>query len=80
VEIHNFRGSEHDFAFVDMLLGMSTAMKKMTITLNHLASPSELLHTLGNMGTCFEIKYNTSEVSYKPPFSLFPETPDDHCN
>ncbi|CAM0905206.1 unnamed protein product [Alopecurus aequalis] len=74
VEIRNFRGSEHDFAFVDMLFGMSTALKKMTITFHHLASPSELLCSLG---TSFEIKYNTSEVLYEPPSSLFPETPDD---
>ncbi|KAM0879619.1 hypothetical protein ACQ4PT_034122 [Festuca glaucescens] len=80
VEIHNFRGSEHDLAFVGMLFGMSTAIKKMTITLRHLASPSELLHSLGNLGTCFEIKYDTSEVSYEPPSSLFPETPDDQCD
>uniref|UniRef100_A0ACD5UYB0 Uncharacterized protein n=1 Tax=Avena sativa TaxID=4498 RepID=A0ACD5UYB0_AVESA len=79
VEIRNFRGSEHDFAFVEMLFSMSPAMKKMTITLHHLASPSELLLSLGNLETCFEIKYDTSEVSYEPSFSLFPETPDDHC-
>ncbi|KAF7016001.1 hypothetical protein CFC21_029700 [Triticum aestivum] len=79
VEIRNFRGLEHDFAFVDMLFGVSTAIKKMTITLHHLASPSEELFSLGNLGTCFEINYNTSEVSYAPPDSLFPKTPDDCC-
>lgn len=79
VEIRNFRGLEHDFAFVDMLFGVSTAIKKMTITLHHLASPSEELRSLGNLGTCFEINYNTSEVLYAPPDSLFPKTPDDCC-
>ena len=79
VEIRNFRGLKHDFAFVDMLFGVSTGIKKMTITLHHLASPSEELCSLGNLGTCFEINYNTSEVSYAPPDSLFPKTPDDCC-
>ena len=79
VEIRNFRGSEHDFAFVDMLCGMSTAIKKVAITFHHLASPSELQCTLDIFGTCFEVKYNTSEVLYERPSSLFPETPDDHC-
>ncbi|KAM0853655.1 hypothetical protein ACQ4PT_050948 [Festuca glaucescens] len=80
VEIHNFRESNHDFAFLGMLLDVSTEIKKMTVTLHHLASPSELLLSLGNLGSCFEIKYDTSEVSYEPPSSLFPGTPDDQCD
>jgi hypothetical protein len=63
-----------------MLLDMSTEIKKMTVRLHHLASPSEFLLSLGNLGSRFEIKYDTSEVSYEPPSSLFPGTPDDQCD
>lgn len=81
VEIHNFRGSGHDFAFVDTLFSMSKDIKRLTITYHHLARPSEEpckdLCSLGTPGICSEIYFNTTEVLYQPPSSFFPKTPDD---
>uniref|UniRef100_A0A0E0LGB7 F-box domain-containing protein n=1 Tax=Oryza punctata TaxID=4537 RepID=A0A0E0LGB7_ORYPU len=82
-EIRNFRGTKHDFNFVALLFLVAPALKKMTVTLDCMATSEESCQKLREIvadrpGACLEIHQNTSGVFYEFRQSNFTKTPDDH--